>query len=162
MADKNNFVQHRTLILKQSLYRLLPLQYISLSATQSNRTNLRVSRWDPLVGSSILLVGMCAVGAHTVDAAGNDEGEELLARPLGPRFEHTRHGQTAVPRRQIHQQLHHVRLYTQTATQRLFTKSDEFTNFIKRVCNKSKIRYTSDGYPELCHHLRLSSLQHNK
>ena len=32
--------------------------------------------------------------------------------------------------------------------------------FIKYLCYKSKIQYSTDNYPVLCHHFRLSSLQH--
>ena len=33
---------------------------------------------------------------------------------------------------------------------------------IKYLCYKSKIQYSSDSYPELCHHFRLPSLQHRR
>ena len=86
------------------------------------------------------------MGAHTVDAAGDDEGKELLARPQGPRLEHTRHGQTAVPGGQVHQQLHHVRLYTGTTTQSSLTKSDGSQNSLKIYITNL---YSSDSCPEL-------------
>lgn len=78
-----------------------------------HRTNLSVARGYPLVGSSVLFIWVRAVCAHAVDAARNDEWEELFARPQWPWLEHTRHGQTAIPRGQVHQQLHHVRLRRQ-------------------------------------------------
>ena len=33
---------------------------------------------------------------------------------------------------------------------------------VKYLCYKSKIQYSTDNYPVLCHHFRLPSLQHHR
>ena len=39
---------------------------------------------------------------------------------------------------------------------------NELKKFIKHLCYKSKIQYSTDNYPALCHHFRLMSHQHRR
>lgn len=71
---------------------------------------LCVAGGDVFVGAAVLLVGVSAVGSDDVDVAGNDEAENLLARPEGPRLQDGRLGYLAVPRGEEHQQVHHLAL----------------------------------------------------
>lgn len=71
---------------------------------------LGVPGGDVLVGATVLLVRVSAVGTNDVDVARDDEAEDLLARPEGPRFQDGWLGHLAVPRRKEHQQVHHLTL----------------------------------------------------
>ena len=51
------------------------------------------------------------MGADAVDAAGDDDREDLLARPHRLRLQDGRVGKASVPRRHEHEDLHHFLLY---------------------------------------------------
>ena len=67
---------------------------------------LGVSRGDPLVGAVVLVVGVSGVGTDAVGVVGDDEREDLLARPERFRFQDGGLGDLPVPGGDPHQQLH--------------------------------------------------------
>lgn len=62
------------------------------------------------VRTAVLIIGMGAVGADAVDVAWYDEGEDLFARPQGPRLQDGWLRHLPVPRGQEHQEVHHLPL----------------------------------------------------
>ena len=72
--------------------------------------DLGVTGRDPLVGPLIFAVGVRAVRTDAVDAAGDNEREDLLAGPQRLGLEDGRLRDAPVPRRQVHQQVHEVAL----------------------------------------------------
>lgn len=63
-----------------------------------------------LVRAAVLIIGVGAMGADTVDVAGNDEGEDLLSCPQGPGLQDGWLWDLPVPRGQEHQEVHHFPL----------------------------------------------------
>ena len=45
---------------------------------------------------------------------------------------------------------------------RISDKIEQVQKIIKYLCYKSKIQYSTDNYPALCHHFRQPSLQHHR
>ena len=72
--------------------------------------DLGVAGRDPLVRPLVFAVGVRAVRADAVDAAGDDEREDLLAGPQRLGLEDGRLRDAPVPRRQVHQQVHEIAL----------------------------------------------------
>ena len=66
-----------------------------------------VSGGDPVIGSSILVIRMDGVEPHTVDIAGDDQGEQLLPGPKGLGLQDCGDRHLAVPAGQEHEQVHH-------------------------------------------------------
>ena len=60
-----------------------------------------------------------------VDLAGDDEGEDLFAGPERSRLDNGRHRHVSVPPRQLHQQVHHVRLFDEDVAFRHLTDGAE-------------------------------------
>lgn len=72
--------------------------------------DLGVSGRDVFVGPAVLLVGVGAVCSDHVDVSGNDEAEDLLARPQRTGLDDGGLGDLAVPRGEEHEQVHHLAL----------------------------------------------------
>ena len=67
-----------------------------------------------LVGPAVFFVWVSYVVADDIDATRDDESEELLARPQWTWLQDGRLRHSAIPRRQEHEQVHHLTLQQRT------------------------------------------------
>lgn len=63
-----------------------------------------------LIRATVLIIGMGAMGADTVDVAWYDKGKDLFACPQGPGLQDGWLWDLPIPRRQEHQEVHNFTL----------------------------------------------------